>query len=242
MNIFGSDPVRPEAKPSDPRSLFAACALVCRRAILCAGLSAAILIAFTSAAAPSHAAGARFQEVERLTGIVGYVTDGDTAWVGGTKIRFWGIAAPDDDRPAAYVASKRAMIALIGGKELTCQLNGETSYDRKIGRCFLAAGDVTGAEVGADVGALMVRSGWAEDNPMFSGGAYAADERRARRERLGLWAAGSPPERAGQGAAAADRAGRAQVADDAAAMLRGFADQGRRLLDALVDRSTDRSF
>lgn len=43
------------------------------------------------------------------------------------------------------------MKVLVSGQRLTCQLNGRTSYDRKIGSCTLPDG--------RDLAAAMIRSG-----------------------------------------------------------------------------------
>lgn len=89
--------------------------------------------------------------------------DGDTLRCeDGTRIRLWGIQAPERYEPEGP-ASTRALSALITGKTLTCEPKGR-SYDRIVARCTLSGEDVAGA---------MVRQGQAIDWPKYSGGHYA---------------------------------------------------------------------
>lgn len=84
-------------------------------------------------------------------------------------IRLNGLAAPERDEPGGVEAT-HAMRRMIDGRELRCELNGERTYDRCVGVCYLAD---------TDIAATMVRMGLARDCPRYSGGRYAEDERRA---------------------------------------------------------------
>lgn len=92
------------------------------------------------------------------------VTDGDTLRCrDGTRVRIWGIQAPERHEPGGPAATL-AMSRIVGREDLTCQRKG-TSYRRVVARCRLPSGQ--------DVAAELVRQGHARDWPEFSGGTYA---------------------------------------------------------------------
>jgi site-specific DNA recombinase len=64
-----------------------------------------------------------------LAAEVTYVRDGDTIEVGGLPIRLQGLAAPEGDEPGGDEATQ-AMQALVLGRELRCDLDGQRTYDR----------------------------------------------------------------------------------------------------------------
>jgi micrococcal nuclease len=103
------------------------------------------------------------------TGQVTFVRDGDTIEVRGSPIRLNGLAAPEWDEPGGD-AAMAAMIELVAGRTLRCELNGERTHDRCVGVCYLE--DV-------DISAEMVRRGVARDCPRFSGGRYRVIEAQA---------------------------------------------------------------
>jgi micrococcal nuclease len=105
----------------------------------------------------------------RLTGQVTLVRDGDTIVVGTMPIRLNGLAAPEGDEPGGAAAAK-AMVELVDGRTLQCELNGEKTHDRCVGICYLE---------GKDISAEMVRQGLARDCPRFSGGRYRVIEAAA---------------------------------------------------------------
>lgn len=109
---------------------------------------------------------------DTLTGTVTYVRDGDTIEAGGVAVRLNGVAAPELDEPVGQEA-KRYMHELVAGKAVRCQLNGERSYDRVIGVCFID---------GEDIGALIISAGLARDCPRFSKGRYDAFNTEASRK------------------------------------------------------------
>jgi len=101
------------------------------------------------------------------------VVDGDTLWVGRTKIRLCGIDAPERNNPGGSEAT-RYLNTITRGRNIRCVIVGSgtpcdgrsrrTSYDRVVAQCFV--GD-------ADLAASLVRSGNAKDWKRFSGGYYA---------------------------------------------------------------------
>lgn len=105
-----------------------------------------------------------------------YVIDGDTIAINRIKIRLAGIDAPELDMPYGQ-KSKWAMVEICKGKEITARLNGETSYDRVVAKCYLPDG--------RDIGAELVKRGLALDLPHFSGGAYRRFEPEGARRKLG---------------------------------------------------------
>jgi len=103
----------------------------------------------------------------QIAGIVTHVRDGDTIEVDGQAIRLNGLHAPELGDPLGSQA-RDFIAAMVSGREVTCELNGERSYDRLIGRCFLD---------GEDIAASLVASGYARDCPRHSGGRYSEFER-----------------------------------------------------------------
>jgi len=113
------------------------------------------------------------------------VIDGDTITLGEHKVRLNGFDTPERDSMCGstdvYAAASNALADFIAGQTVTCELNGEKSYDRVIGTCSAR---------GKDFGTFMVESGLARDWPRFSAGKYAAAEKAARTDRRGLWGLG----------------------------------------------------
>jgi len=104
-----------------------------------------------------------------LTGVVTHVRDGDTIEVGSMPIRLNGLAAPEGDEPGGAEATD-AMLELVQGRTLRCELDGDRTHDRCVGVCYLDD---------EDVAAIMVRRGLARDCERFSGGRYRTAERQA---------------------------------------------------------------
>ena len=104
-----------------------------------------------------------------LSGIVWTAIDGDTIAIDGVHVRLQGVAAPELSDPGGQEA-KIAMIRLVAGYVVRCELDGTRSHERVVGICYL--GDL-------DIGGEMVRQGLARDCPRFSGGRYAALEAAA---------------------------------------------------------------
>ena len=115
-----------------------------------------------------------------LQGTITDVRDGDTIEVAVVPVRLWGIHAPERNEPGGLVAS-RVMMALVGQHHVRCQLTGEESYDRAIGRCWIASNpllitqpeNAPGPDDIYDLAGIMILLGLARDCPHFSHGYYA---------------------------------------------------------------------
>lgn len=137
--------------------------------------SIALALAFGAAAVCAAA------QPSQLSGVAS-VIDGDTIEIHGQRVRLDGFDAPERGRRCAggVNAYQRASLALseaIARRTVTCIPTGRDRA-RIVARCAVG---------GADLGALMVRGGWARDWPRYSGGRYASAEQDARRMRRGVW-------------------------------------------------------
>ena len=110
-----------------------------------------------------------------VTGKVTKVRDADTVVVRGVPIRLNGVDAPENGTKAGNEATA-AMKRYVRGKTLTCELNGERTYDRWVGVCH--------TEEGHDIGAVMIANGFALDCRRYSGGRYRSLEPAGARSRL----------------------------------------------------------
>jgi endonuclease YncB( thermonuclease family) len=110
-----------------------------------------------------------------LEGRVTVVRDVDTIVVAGTPIRLNGLDGPEVSTRIGREA-RAFMTRLVRGETVTCQLNGERTYDRWVGVCFLD---------GQDIGAIAVANGHALDCRRYSGGRYRDLETPAARSRIG---------------------------------------------------------
>lgn len=90
------------------------------------------------------------------------VIDGDTLRVAGQKVRLQGVAAPELHETGGR-AAKNAMIRLVKGRQVSCELDGTKSHDRVVGICYAA---------GRDVAAELVMLGLARDCARFSDSRY----------------------------------------------------------------------
>jgi len=106
-----------------------------------------------------------------LKGKIAYVYDGDTIRVGKTRIRLWGIDAPELDTPEGKKARNWAVRAWEG-KSVTCKRLGRTR-NRIAARCALN---------GTDLGRQVIAAGHACEWRRFSRGYYG---QRLTCERLG---------------------------------------------------------
>jgi endonuclease YncB( thermonuclease family) len=123
-------------------------------------------------------------------GLVGRISvvDGDTLDIHGERIRLWGIDAPEstqlcrgrDRRPYRCGAlAANSLDAVTNGKTVRCTLLDADRYGRVVAQC--AVGRV-------DLGQMLVSRGLAVEEPQYSHGHYAADQRAARRAGRGIWA------------------------------------------------------
>lgn len=145
--------------------------------------------------------------VERVW--VSWVMDGDTLLVVRAaagprsapqeplKVRLLGLDAPEMCQ-AGGPAARDALVGWVHRQSVWLQRVGHDSYGRTLGRVWLQAGqgsDVLGADVlGADVAAQMVAHGWAWAWSHRTGrGPYAAQQKQAQAQRLGVFGAGPGP-------------------------------------------------
>ena len=115
------------------------------------------------------------------------VIDGDTLEIHGTRIRLWGIDAPEStqlcrgDDSLQYRCGAQAandLDAFIARRPVNCLPMNLDQYGRTVATC--SAG-------GADLGEWLVRGGLALDWPQFSKGRYDAAQRSAEHAGRGVW-------------------------------------------------------
>ncbi|MBB3890574.1 endonuclease YncB(thermonuclease family) [Phenylobacterium haematophilum] len=115
------------------------------------------------------------------------VVDGDTFDVGRTRIRLWGIDAPEDRQTCtdmqqrAWPCGDRARNALrarLAAGSVRCEPQYLDRGGRQVAICTIG---------GRDLARQLVEQGWALDYPQFSRGVFQAAERQARVARVGVW-------------------------------------------------------
>lgn len=106
------------------------------------------------------------------------IRDGDTIVVAGVPVRLNGVDAPETDTRAGRDATT-FMKRLLRGETVACRLNGNRTYDRWVGVCYIQReGQWT------DIGAILIANGYALDCRRYSGGRYRSLEPRGARQRL----------------------------------------------------------
>ena len=123
-------------------------------------------------------------EMTQLT--ITKITDGDSLRAGDIRIRLHGIDAPEMrqqcDNNGSYACGKQAqayLAAFLGRRAtLRCAHIDTDRYKRLIMRCY---------HRGIDIGAAMVRAGWALAYRRYAKD-YIADEQEAKAAKRGLWA------------------------------------------------------
>jgi endonuclease YncB( thermonuclease family) len=136
-----------------------------------------LFLALCLLATPAHA--------DTLSGAA-TVHDGDTLRLGDTRIRLWGIDAPElgqeCQRPggkyACGIEARDALAKYVDGWEVVCEPRGK-SYERVVAVCSIG---------GVDIATWMVGHGWAVDWKDYSGGAYRGQQHIADIRDLGIWA------------------------------------------------------
>lgn len=114
------------------------------------------------------------------------VIDGDTIEVAGTRVRLWGIDAPESRQTCAEAEivhacgqlATRHLRALVATGEVRCEARTWDRYGRTVALCRVGA---------VDLSAAMARDGWAMAFVRYSGD-YITQEREAREAGRGLWA------------------------------------------------------
>lgn len=116
------------------------------------------------------------------------VVDGDTLEIHGTRIRLWGIDAPESSQlcrgedSSPYRCGATAandLDAFIARRPVECTLVSRDQYGRAVATCSVG---------GVDLGEWLVRNGLALDWPQYSKGKYYARQRDADRAGRGMWA------------------------------------------------------
>jgi endonuclease YncB( thermonuclease family) len=129
---------------------------------------------------------------ERLSGRA-QVTDGDSLEIGSTRVRLFGIDAPEGRQSCTRDAREyscgdeaaRKLRSLIGDRTVSCTQRDVDDYRRMVAVCRV--GNI-------DVAAEMARSGFATAYRRYSND-YVDEEAEARAARRGIWAGDfTPPE------------------------------------------------
>lgn len=105
------------------------------------------------------------------------VVDGDTFRASGRSIRVWGINAPEKNQPL-YGESSLALGAFLETGILRCKQIEKDKYQRDVMHCYSGNNDI---------GALMVKAGFASDFPKYSGRFYHAEQAFAKEGKIGIW-------------------------------------------------------
>ena len=114
------------------------------------------------------------------------VVDGDTIWIGDTKIRLHGIDAPEMKQTCRTskgkeqmcgVLAKQALERLVRGQDVICKGDKRDRYKRLIAVCYVGP---------FDINEQMVAEGWAMAYRKYSTD-YVRAETFAKSRREGLW-------------------------------------------------------
>jgi endonuclease YncB( thermonuclease family) len=113
--------------------------------------------------------------------------DGDSLTLTGTRIRLFGFDAPElnqtcDRGGEAWrcgEAAKAELAKLIEGNQVSCEARDTDAYGRLVATCRVGR---------VDLGEAMVGAGWATAFTQY-GGDYVEAEARAKKFKLGIWAA-----------------------------------------------------
>jgi endonuclease YncB( thermonuclease family) len=113
------------------------------------------------------------------------VIDGDTIEIHGTRVRLFGIDAPEGDQTCRvkgepFRCGQQAAFALadkIKGHTVECQPKDQDQYGRIVAVCFVGTQDING---------WMVEHGWALAYRQYSTD-YVSQERNATNSKRGIW-------------------------------------------------------
>lgn len=111
--------------------------------------------------------------------------DGDGLTIGQTRIRLFGIDAPEFDQTCTRQAAKwncgsesaERLSKLVTGRQVFCVPLGEDGFGRRLARCTVGS---------VDVNRTMVESGYAVAFRKYSSD-YVEAEERAKAAKVGLW-------------------------------------------------------
>ena len=113
------------------------------------------------------------------------VTDGDTIRFGETRVRFFGIDAPEIKQKCVFndktwncgIEARIALVKMIAEQEVSCEKKDKDRYGRIVAVCKVG---------GVNLNALMVREGWALAYRKYSRD-YVDEELIAKDGKTGLW-------------------------------------------------------
>ncbi len=119
------------------------------------------------------------------------VIDGDTIEIHGTRIRLWGIVAPESDQlcrnddSKLYRCGQQAATALdvllyLVKRPVICSSKGKDQYGRTVAVCKVG-------DPGPDMAHYIVGKGLALDWPKYSRGYYAEAQTKAQTAGRGIW-------------------------------------------------------
>jgi endonuclease YncB( thermonuclease family) len=115
------------------------------------------------------------------------IIDGDTLEIHRTRIRLWGIDAPETDQLCQnqggehYRCGQKSandLDAFVARRPVACIEVDRDRYRRAVAVCTVS---------GIDLAEWLVKNGLALDWPQYSKGAYAAAQSEAKRANLGMW-------------------------------------------------------
>jgi endonuclease YncB( thermonuclease family) len=119
------------------------------------------------------------------------IIDGDTLEIHGTRIRLWGIDAPESDQLCRTKSDEHYRCGQEAANDLDSFIHSASprecvevdrdQYKRAVAVCTVA---------GIDLADWMVRNGHALDWPQYSKGDYAATQDEAKRAERGMWSGG----------------------------------------------------
>ena len=113
------------------------------------------------------------------------VTDGDTIRFGKTRVRLFGIDAPEIKQKCVFndktwncgIEARKALVNMIGEQKVSCEKKDKDRYGRIIAVCTVG---------GVNLNALMVREGWALAYRKYSRD-YVDEELIAKVRKTGVW-------------------------------------------------------
>lgn len=119
-----------------------------------------------------------------LTGLAS-VRDGDSLQLNGTRIRLWGVDAPelhqtclqDSQSWPCGQAAKAALTQLLAGQSVSCRAVNTDRYGRTVAECFVGKVNLNG---------WLVANGWALAYRRYSE-KFVPAETQAKIAGLGLW-------------------------------------------------------
>lgn len=116
---------------------------------------------------------------EQITVRISSVVDGDTLkTTDGRTIRIWGIDTPERGEHGYWTAGILLETFVGDNGKLTCRFIEKDRYRRDVMQC--KSGKM-------DIGAMMVKTGWARDYSRYSDDHYQAEENAAKTARRGIW-------------------------------------------------------